>query len=68
MTDHGFSLSMEKTKVAVLTKERVPKILSNQAREIMTLSELAVEYIGIMADTKMSFWEQIWNTGDKGIC
>lgn len=45
ISEHGFSLALEKTKVVVLTKGRVPTV---QVGEIMVFSKPAIKYIVIM--------------------
>lgn len=61
MAAHGFSLALEKTEVFVLMKERVPTAFPIQVGEATVLSNLAVEYLGIITDRKMSFFMQIHN-------
>lgn len=48
-----------------LTKEMVAIVLSIQIGETIVLTKPAVKYLGIMLDTKISFFEQIRNTEDR---
>lgn len=43
----------------------VPSVLPIQVSGTMVLLKLAVKYLGIMTDMKMSFFEQIFSTEDK---
>lgn len=61
MPDHGFSVALEKNKVVLLTKKRATTVLVIQVGE----TKLAGKYLIIMIDTKMSFYEQIYNTEDR---
>lgn len=48
-------------QVIILTKERVTTIVSILVDEVMILSKLATEYLGIIIDMKSNFFEQFRN-------
>lgn len=64
MTEPGFSLAMENTKVVVLCNERFPIVLLIQFGETMVLWKPTVRFLSTSIDTEISFFEQVQNTSD----
>lgn len=59
--------SEKKTEVIVFTTERVFALLPIQVSEVMVLSKPDMKYLRIMVDTRMSFFERIYNTISKAV-
>lgn len=54
-------------RIAVLTKRRIDTIIPLQVGNEVTTSP-AVRYLGVVIDTKMTFWRQILRTANKADC
>lgn len=65
MAAHGLTLALSKTEVVVLTKKRIPTILPVRVGEEIVVSKPAAKYLGVMIDSKLSFFEQIRQTAEK---
>ena len=65
MTAHGFNLALEKTEVVILTRRRIPTLRPISIGELTIESKPAVKYLGLMLDSKMSFFEQIKAAADR---
>ena len=57
--DHRLELAMAKTEVVLLTKNRIPHLFSVQVGHVTAHTKAAVKYLGVMLDTRLTFWEQI---------
>lgn len=65
MESHGLTLALGKTEVVVLTKKRIPTVIPVRVGDEVVESKAAVKYLGVMIDSKMTFFEQIKRTADK---
>lgn len=65
MDEHGLSLALSKTEIVILTRKRIATIIPMRVGEEIIQTKPAAKYLGIMIDTKTSFWEQIRQTADK---
>ena len=59
MTDHGLKLAADKTEIVLIIKRHIPKILPLQVGEETVHTKAAIKYLGILLDTKLTFWPQI---------
>lgn len=65
MGDHGLSLALNKTEIVIITKKRINTLMPMHVGNEVVASKPAARYLGVMVDTKLSFWEQIRQTADK---
>ena len=59
MSNHGLQLAMAKTEIVMLTKRRIPTMITMAVGEETIATKSAVKYLGILLDRKLSFWPQI---------
>ena len=67
MVSHGEMLAFSKTEVVVLTKKRIPSIISVRVGDEVVESKPAVKYLAVMINSKLSFFEHIRYTVDKAV-
>lgn len=65
MEEHGLMLALSKTEIVVLTKSRMDTIVPLRVGEAQITTRPAVKYLGVLVDTKLTFWPQILRTADK---
>ena len=64
---HRLTLALSKTEVVVLTKKRIPTVIPVLVRDEVVESKPTVKYLGVITDSKLSFFEQIRRTVDKAV-
>ena len=65
MLSHGLTLAIRKTDFIVLTKKRIPTIIAVCVGDEVVELKPAAKYLGVMIDSKLSFFEQTKLTVDK---
>ena len=65
LTQHELSLAPQKTEIVVLTRKRINTIVPIQVGGTEIETKKAVKYLGLMIDSKLTFWEQIRQAADK---
>ena len=65
MQDHGLELAIAKTEILLLTKKWIPRLFSVQVGNVTAHAKAAVKYLGVMLDTRLTFWEQRQKETDK---
>ena len=65
MDEHGLTLATSKTEVVLFTRKRIPTIIPIQVGGTEVWTKPAAKYLGIMLDTKITFWEQIKQATDR---
>lgn len=65
LEEHGLVLATKKSEIVLLTAKRYPTILPMQVGTQMIETKKAIKYLGLMIDTKLTFWEQIKRAADK---
>lgn len=65
MESKSLSLAVQKTEIVLLTTRRIDRgITMHVGDQIIAVSE-AVRYLGVMLDTKLTFWTHICKVADK---
>ena len=59
MSERGLELALTKTEIVLLTKKRIPRLFPVQVGEVTAGTKAAIRYLGVMLDTKLTFWDQI---------
>lgn len=65
MEEHGLTLALQKTEIAILTKKRIQPTIPMWIGEEVIETKQAVKYLGITIDSKLSFFEHIRKSADK---
>lgn len=65
MNNHGLSLATEKTELVLVTRKLIPTTIPMQVDSETIEAKGALKHLGIMLDTKLTFWEQIRRAADK---
>lgn len=65
MHSHGLTLAVIKTELVVITKKRILIIMIIRVGDEVFESEPAFKYIGVITDSKMSFFERMRRTVGK---
>ena len=65
MSERGLELALTKTEIVLLTKKRIPRLFPVQVGEVTAGTKAAIRYLGVMLDTKLTFWDQIRKGADK---
>ena len=65
MSERGLELALTKTEIVLLTKKRIPCLFPVQVGEVTAGTKAAIRYLGVMLDTKLTFWDQIRKGVDK---
>ena len=64
MLDHGLELAMAKTEIVLVMQKRIPRLFFVQVADVTAHTKASVKYLGVMLDTKFTFWEQIRRGAD----
>ena len=64
MLERGLELAITKIEIVLLTKKRIPRLFSIQVSEVTAGTKAAIRYLGMMLDTKLTFWDQIRKVAD----
>lgn len=65
MTAHGLALALHKTAIVILSKKRIPTEIPMTVGEEAVQTRRAAKYLGILVDSKLSFFDQIRSSADK---
>lgn len=65
MSDHGLSIALQKTEIVILTKKRIQTSLPMWIGDEVVETTPTAKYLGLVIDSKMTFFEQIKRTADK---
>lgn len=65
MEVHGLELATSKTEIVILTKKRIPTIISMEVGGETVQTKLAAKYLGVTLDVRLSFWQHIKNVANR---
>ena len=65
MQNHDLELAMQKTELTLITGKRIPKVITMQVGKEEIDTKMALKHLGIMMDTKITFWDHIRMVSDK---
>ena len=65
MFERGLELMLTKTEIVLLTKKRIPRLFPVKFSEVTAGTKAAIRYLGVMLDTKLTFWNQLQKGADK---
>jgi hypothetical protein len=65
MSEHGLSIALQKTEIVILTKKRMQASLPMWVGDEVVETKPAAKYLGLVIDSKMTFFEQIKKTAEK---
>ena len=65
MFECGLDLALTETEIVLMTKKRISRLFHVQVDEVTALTKAAIRYLGVMLDTKLTFWDQIRKGADK---
>lgn len=66
LDQHGLHLAARKTEMVVLTRQRsIPRNLRARVAEEPVEATTAIRYLGVMIDSKLTFWSQIRAASDR---
>lgn len=65
MQEHSLILATHKTEIVVLTKRRIPTIFEMEVNNTHIVTKEATRYLGVVIDSKLSFWEHIKQTAER---
>ena len=64
MGEHGLELATQKTELVLISGKRIPRIITMQVGTEMIETRKAVKHLGIMIDSKLTYWEHIRKVSD----
>ena len=65
MNEHGLQLAVHKTELVLATKKRVPRVVPMLVDNQVIETAPAVRYLGVMIDSKLTFWNHISKIADR---
>ena len=65
MQNHGLELAIQETKLKPITGKRIPKVIKMQVGKEEIETMMVIKHLGIMMDTKLTFWDHIRMALDK---
>ena len=65
MDNHALDLATQKTELLLITGKRIPKRIIMQVGTENIETKLAVKHLGIIVDTKLTFFEHLKKVSDK---
>ena len=65
MSERGLELALTKLEIVLLTQKRIPPLFPVQVGEVTAGTKAAIRYLGVMLDTKLTFWDEIRKGADK---
>ena len=65
MQSHGLELAMQKAELTLITGKRIPKVITMQVAKEEIKTKMALKHLGIMMDTKLTFWDHVRMASDE---
>lgn len=65
MESHGLELALQKTEILIMTNKRIDLDVYLQVGDENIKSKQAIKELGILIDSKLTFWPQIQSAADK---
>ncbi len=65
MNEHSLSLAEAKTQIVVFTRKRIQTSVTLRVGETDIQTASSVKYLGVILDTKLSYWPHIQRAADK---
>lgn len=67
MQGHSLTIAFHKSEMVISTRKRIDRIMHMRVGDVEITSISAIRYLGVVIDTKLSFWQHIFKRAGKGI-